>query len=184
MDKGVHVLDSLLLLFGPMEVTHSEDDALVGGVEGNCRMTLAGDRVRGTMQLSWNQGTWNGLYVKGSLGEMRVDPNEFRWIEFRTTNGPWERRLCKSSWPASPEPHDTKRMTPRIYEDCIYLQWIQFLRAVALGEPVPVDAATALSVAEQIEAAYSSASPLPETWLCSEERAAATERHWRTGAVK
>ena len=47
MDKGVHVLDALMWLFGPMSVVGSEDDALVGGVEGNCRVTLAGKEARG-----------------------------------------------------------------------------------------------------------------------------------------
>ncbi len=182
MDKGVHVLDSLLWLFGPMSVVGAEDDALAGGVEGNCRVKLAGKEVRGVMQLSWDQETANGLHIKGSFGEMRVDPNEFRWIELRRAQGAWERRPCRSSWPASLKAPAPTTKAPRVYEDCIYMQWIQFLRAVALGEPVPVDGRAALTVAAQIEAAYASAAPLPQPWLSAEEQTAAARRHWRNGA--
>jgi predicted dehydrogenase len=182
MDKGVHVLDSLLWLFGPMSVVGSEDDALIGGVEGNCRVRLAGKEVKGVMQLSWDQVTANGLFVKGSLGEMRVDPGEFRWIEVRKGQSAWERRACQVTWPVSLRASSPKKGAPRIYDDCIYIQWFQFLRAVALGEPVPVDARAALSVSAQIDAAYASATPLDQPWLSEEEQAAVVRKHWKNKA--
>jgi predicted dehydrogenase len=184
MDKGVHVLDALTWMFGPMSVVGAEDDALVGGVEGNCRVTLAGKEARGVMQLSWDQLTANGLFIRGSLGEMRVDPNEFRWIEVKNAQGAWERHSCRTSWPASIKPSTPKKIAPRAYEDCIYLQWIHFLRAVAFGETVPVDGRAALSVAAQIETAYTIAVPLAQPWLSPEEQAAAALRHWRNDARK
>jgi predicted dehydrogenase len=184
VDKGVHVLDSLLWLFGPMGVVLCHDDAVAEGVEGNCRLELAGKGASGTMQLSWDQSIANYLWVKGSLGEMRVDPNEFRWIELRQENLSWERRPCSARWPASLEAFNPKTTAPKTYADCIYLQWIQFLRSVAYGEAVPVGAREAYTVTKQIETAFANAEPLPQPWLSAEEQSAATQLHWRKEALK
>lgn len=179
-DKGVHVLDSLLWLFGKMQVVRSEDDALAGGVEANCRISLEGDRARGVMQLSWDQQLANSLHITGASGDLFVAPNEFGWIEFQGANHQRERRPCRADWPETLAAHDGKRLMPRTYEDCVYLEWIQFLRAVVLQEPVAVDASSAVTVSEQIETAYAQASPLLQSWLTPEEQAAAVRRHWHS----
>jgi predicted dehydrogenase len=178
VDKGVHVLDSLLWLFGPMTVTQCQEDALAGGVEGNCRLQLEG-KARGTMQLSWDQPIASGLHVRGSLGEMRVDPTEFRWIELRLEGCAWKRVPCGTRWPMSLSQSKPRTSAPRVYEDCIHLQWIQFLRSVTYGEPLPAGPREAHIVARQIESAFAMATPLPQLWLGAGEQSAASRRHWK-----
>jgi predicted dehydrogenase len=179
VDKGVHVLDSLHWLFGPMTVTQCQDDALAGGVEGNCRVQLSGKSCSGTMQLSWDQPIANGLFVRGSLGEMRVNPIEFRWIEARRNGRPWERVPCKPRWPSNLYGARSQTSAPQVYEDCIYLQWVQFLRSVSYGEAVPVGPREAHAVALQIESAFAHARPLPQPWLDEAEQSVAYRRHWQ-----
>ena len=162
MDKGVHVLDSLLWLFGPMTVAQCQEDAMTGGVEGNCRLQLEG-KALGTMQLSWDQPIANGLRIRGSLGEMRLEPTEFRWIELRLEGCEWKRVPCATRWPISLRHRQPQVSAPRVYEDCIHLQWVQFLRSVIYGEPLPAGAREAHIVARQIESALSHGHPAPPT---------------------
>ena len=107
-------------------------------------LPLAGKEVKGVVNLSWDQDTSNGLGIKGSLGELRVDPNEFRWIEFRKN----ARRVGTPPVPVQLAgilgKLDPKTLSAAELQDCIYIPWVQFLRAVTLDEPVPVDGRAAI----------------------------------------
>jgi predicted dehydrogenase len=178
-DKGVHVLDSLLAMLGKMSVTAFEDDAQNGGVEGNCRMTMQGERVRGTLHLSCDQSLNNGLSIRGAKGELRLT-DMFRHVEVRRPGGQWERFPSDVKWPSSVDKDKPCPVAPRNYDECIGLQWVAMLRAVRYGEKVPVDAAAARIVVAQIEEAYKMAGPMPQNWLAPDERKNAQSRHWNT----
>lgn len=180
IDKGVHVLDSLFWLFGSMSIAESRDDALGGGVETNCQLLLSNSNAVGTVQLSWDQTLVNGLFVEGSDGELFINPEEFRWVEIRHGDKPWERRPCNASWPATLDKANPGPMTPSDYSDCIFLEWIQFLRAVTFSEPLSVGTAAAVPVQQQIDSAYAIAAPLEQQWLTSTEQTETISRHWHS----
>lgn len=181
LDKGVHVLDALLWLFGPLQVEAAWDDAWQGGVEGNCGLKLRAEGVRGDVQLSWDQPLKSGLWIRHAGSELWVDFAESRFVRTRTNGGPWERNPCTFQFPASVAAKDATRVAPADYEEGIRLQWVGFLRAMLHGEPVPVDPAGALLVARQIESAYRIMEPLPPPWLSPVARAENVRRHWKGG---
>ena len=182
-DKGVHILDLLLWLFGEMKVVSSADDSLRGGVEGNSEVVLEGPNVRGTVQVSWDQGMNNGLRITGEKGELRVQGDDFLSIELRSRGGNWTRIPNEVSWPASSALNSPPLMVPRDYQDCVYLEWVSFLRSVLHGEKVPVDASTAAIPIGQIEEAYRQAKPREEKWLTAREQESAAAGHWRNAAA-
>jgi predicted dehydrogenase len=180
LDKGVHVLDTLLWLFGPMQVEQAADDAWRGGVEGNCQLRLANARTTGTVSLSWDQNLASGLHVRGPLAELKVNPDQFRYVEIARAGGPFERLPTELKCPATLGDGAGEGVTPATYEDCIWLQWVCFLRAVLRDEPVPVDPAAAVTVTEQIESAYRQMAPMRQPWLGAAENEELARRHWTT----
>lgn len=180
LDKGVHVLDTLLWLFGPMQVEQAADDAWRGGVEGNCQLRLANARTTGTVSLSWDQNLASGLHVRGPLAELKVNPDQFRHVEIAKAGGPFERLPTEFKCPATLAGGDADGVTPATYEDCIWLQWVSFLRAVLRDEPVPVDPAAAVTVTAQIESAYRQMAPMRQPWLGAAENEELARRHWPT----
>ena len=182
-DKGVHVLDSLLWIFGEMRVVKAADDSLVGGVEGNSWLELTGPNVRGTVQLSWDQGLNGGLTIRGPKGTLRVQPDEFRWLEFCPSGESWRRIPAEATWPVAVGQGQVPATAPRDYQDCVYLQWVAFVRAVQHGERVPVDGNAAVIPISQIEEAYRIASPLPQKWLSPEEQVVLVQSHWKKSSL-
>jgi predicted dehydrogenase len=178
-DKGVHVLDTLLWIFGEMAIQSSQDDAQSDGVEGNILLELVGPKVKGTVRLSFDQSLNNGFWIQGSKGTLSVQPDEFRFVRFRNGTGAWERLPCSAEWPADAAGEQAVKMVPKTYEECILLQWLVVIRAVKYGEVVPVTAAHAGFVISQIEEAYRIAEPLPQPWLSQQEQSAFVARHWK-----
>ena len=178
-DKGVHVLDSLLWVFGRMNVASAQDDAQTGGVEGNITLQLAGTSLSGTLQLSFTQALNSGFWISGSRGEVWVQPEEFRFIRRRQGPGPWERVPCTAGWPLDAATPNAPRVIPKNYDECIIMQWVAMVRAVRFGEAVPVTAAQAEFVISQIEEAYRVVKPWPQPWLSPAEQAVATAKHWK-----
>jgi predicted dehydrogenase len=178
MDVGSHVLDSLVGLFGAPAVEGYEDDALRDGVEANCRVRLAFPAARGVVQLSWNQPLASGLHVMGSAGELRLDLVHMDRLRLRRGGGPWETVVSRHGWPADLAALPRRRATPRSYKDCVAIQLVQVLRAVAHGDPVPVDGDQALLTIRAITDCYRQARALPQPWLSAAERVAADALHW------
>jgi predicted dehydrogenase len=177
LDKGVHVLDTLLWLFGPMQVESAMDDAWQGGVESNCRLRLSNAQTSGSVLLSWDQNLSSGLIVRGPLAQLNINLDQFRFLEMSKRGGPLERQPASLGWPAAGA---GTQVTPASYEDCIWLQWVSFLRAVLHDEAVLVDPAAALLVTEQIENAYQIMLPLRQPWLGAVDNLELSRRHWRS----
>jgi predicted dehydrogenase len=181
LDKGVHVLDTLLWLFGPMQVESAMDDAWQGGVESNCRLRLSNAQTSGTVSLSWDQNLSSGLIVRGPLAQLNINPDQFRFLEMSKRGGAVERQPATLDCPAGlGAGAGGTQVTPASYEECIWLQWVSFLRAVLHGEAVPVDPAAALLVTEQIETAYQIMLPLRQPWLSAAANLELSRRHWRS----
>jgi hypothetical protein len=161
-----------------MQVEASADDAWQGGVEANCHLRLANARTTGTVSLSWDQNLASGLRVRGPLAELKVNPDQFRYIEISRAGGSFERLPTELKFPATLDGGADDGVTPATYEDCIWLQWVCFLRAVLRDEPVPVDPAAAVIVTEQIESAYRQMTPLRQPWLGAAENEELARRHW------
>jgi predicted dehydrogenase len=178
-DLGSHVVDFLSALFGAPTATAYADDGHVDGVESNCRIDLAFPAARGEVQLSWSQPLVSGLRIVGSSGELTtMHPGELDLVRWRRHGAPWEIRASTSTRPADLRPGG-RRATPRTHYDFMYHQLVQVLRAVVLGEPVPVDGQHALTVVRAIDACYRQATPLRLPWLTAAEQTQADALHWR-----
>lgn len=177
-DKGVHFLDALYWIFGPLTVESAWDDSCGDGVEGNSVLRMTGHGVHGTVQMSWDQAMHNGLWIQGSRAAIMVQPWEFRFVHYRTGDNPWVMRGCSRNWAATWQRDGSKKLAPTNYEDLVYLQWIAMLRATTLGEAMPVGADTAAVVIEQLETAYGMARSVDQSWLAEAERTKAASLHW------
>ena len=177
MDKGTHVLDFLSALFGEPTATAYADDGHADGVETNCTISLDFPRASGTVQLSWSEPLVNGFQVAGPTGQLTLHPWRLDAVQWRRNGGAWKTRVSEAAWPRDLRPR-ARRGTPWSYEDCMYYQLVQVLRAVVHGEPVPVTGEHGLAVLRAIHACYRQAQPLRLAWLTEAEQARADARHW------
>ena len=184
MDRGVHMLDQLNWVFGdPVVVDRCYDDSLVGGVETNARLELSFPRARGTMQVSWEFPLNNGLHIRGSRGEVKLDGDDIRSYRRKTREG-WTVVPAVSDWPADMARTGGKRIRPANSHACFEPELIAMLRAITYGEPFPVTGVQAAAVQSAIEQAYASAEPLECPWLPPAEQAAARAKHWKAVDVR
>jgi predicted dehydrogenase len=178
LDVGVHVLDAFLPLFGRGEVVECRDNGLRGGVEGLIELRMTYPRAKGTVQVSWGSPLNNGLWIAGSAGEVRVDLGDIHGYQ-RLINGRWQSVGAHATWPTDlgqrPE-----MAAPRDYYDCIYLEWVAFLRGILFGSKGYVGAGDAGHVVQLIEQAYAMSGPLVSAWLSQSEQAVERELHWRS----
>jgi predicted dehydrogenase len=177
IDKGTHVLDFLAALFGELVPVAYADDGHAAGVETNCRVSLVSAGASGTVQLSWSQPLLNGLRIAGSAGELTLHPWRFDAVRWRRNGGAWETRVSGATWPRDLQP-EGGRGKPWTYEECVYYQIVQMLRAMIHGEAVPVTGEEGLTIVKAIEACYRLATPLRLPWLTEAEQAQADTRHW------
>jgi predicted dehydrogenase len=177
MDKGAHVIDFLAALFGAPVVTSYADDGHSEGVETNCEIGLSFPRASGKVQLSWSQPLVSGFHVAGSTGQMELHPWRFDAVRLRKNGGDWETRVSAATWPRDIG-SASRRGTPWTYEECVYYQIVQMLRAVVHGESVPVTGEDGLAIMRAIDACYRQAAPLRLSWLTEPEQAQADARHW------
>jgi len=178
IDKGTHVLDFLAALFGRPAAAAYADDACAEGVETNCQIGVVFPGARGTVQLSWSQPLVNGLHITGSAGQLTLHPWRLDAVRWRRNGGAWETRVSAATWPCDLRPGGRRRGTPWSYEECVYYQIVQSLRAVVHGEPVPVTGEDGLAIVHAIDACYRQATPLRLAWLTEAEQAQANTRHW------
>lgn len=177
IDKGAHVLDFLAALFGEPVVAAYADDGHGDGVETNCQIRLVFPRASGKVQLSWSQPLVNGFHIAGSAGQLTLHPWRPDAVLWRRNDGGWETRVSAATWPCDLRPGGS-RGTPWTYDDCMYYQLVQALRAAVHGEPVPVAGEQGLAVMRAIHACYRQATPLRRSWLTQAEQAQADARHW------
>jgi len=178
LDKGVHILDLLTWLFGAAELLESADDALVGGVEGNAFLRLQHGDCRGTMQVSWDQDLTNTFIIQGDRGELMMPIGPLVDLFERKPGQPWQRVAVRVTFPRDLSQPAQKAGAPGTYYECFEYQLIQMLRAIVLGEAVPVTGEEGLAVLELIEAAYERARPLVQPWLSAAEQSAVKQHHW------
>jgi predicted dehydrogenase len=179
LDKGIHVLDFLYWLFGPAEVIESHDDALKKGVEGNSIVVLRHAACEGRTQLSWDQDLNNGFEIEGERGSLMMPIGPLHDLYFRKPGQAWEPVPVEALWPADLAATPQKRGRARIYYECFDYQLIQILRAIALGESLPVSGQEGLEVLRLIESAYQNAQPMEQPWLSPAEQEFARKNHWR-----
>jgi predicted dehydrogenase len=158
-------------------VTSYADDAQLDGVETNCLIGIDFPGASGTVQLSWSQPLVSGLRVRGSAGELHLDPGRFESVRWRRHGGEWQTRVSTAAWPTDVEPAG-RRATPLTYYDCIYHEVVQALRAVVHGESVPAGGEEGLTAVRAIDACYQRVVPLDHPWLTPVEQADAEQRHW------
>lgn len=177
IDKGTHVLDFLAALFGRPTAAAYADDAYTGGVETNCQIGVVFPGARGGVQLSWSQPLVNGLHITGSAGQLTLHPWRLDAVRWRRNGGAWETRVSAATWPCDLRPRG-RRGKPWTYDECVYYQIVQSLRAAVHGEPVPVTGEDGLAIVLAIDACYRQATPLRLPWLTQAEQAQADARHW------
>ena len=177
IDKGTHVLDFLAALFGRPTAATYADDAYNEGVETNCQIGVVFPGARGMVQLSWSQPLMNGFHLSGSAGQLTLHPWRLDAVRWRRNGGTWETRVSAATWPSDLRPEGL-RGTPWTYDECVYYQIVQSLRAVVHGEPVPVTGEDGLAIVHAIDACYRQATSLQLPWLTKAEQAQADTRHW------
>ena len=177
IDRGTHVLDFLAALFGEPVVAAYADDSHTEGVETNCQIDLVFPGARGMVQLSWSQPLVDGLHISGSAGQLTLHPWRSDAVLWRRNGGAWETRVSAATLPCDLR-QGGRRGTPWTYEECVYYQIVQALRAVVHGEPVPVTGEDGLTIMQAIDACYRQATPLRLSWLTEAEQAQVNSRHW------
>jgi predicted dehydrogenase len=177
-DKGSHVLDSMRWLFGPFTVVSYEDDAMKGGVEANCVMHIKGADAEGLIRLSWDQDLHNEFRVIGAGREAVLNPTSLE--DIRVVEEGRSRRIEPGiSFPAGAGSDFAGRGTPIGYDECVYYLLVQMLRAIRLGERVPVSGEEGAWVVSTISDCYGMAAPMAMPWLSPQENAAYRLMHWR-----
>ena len=179
LDRGSHILDQLLMIFGAPKVLSCHDDSLAGGVEANVVMTLSFPHASGVMQASWESIFNNGLSIRGQDLEAFLDLQDIGAYRLRKANGPWKEIVARQSWPAEVFGTSPRQMQPKDYGECFYLQLVAMLRAMTCGDPIPVEAEDGLTVIRCLEEGYRIAQPLQFGWLDKQEQEAIIKRHWR-----
>jgi predicted dehydrogenase len=178
IDKGVHALDVLDYLFGEGALLSAEDDSLANGVESNMRLRLRYGQTSGTIQLSWDQPLRSGLWIHGEREELFVGFDGISDYQRRVHGGPWKSIRASTSWPT--DITTDAREVPFGYHRCIWLEWIDALRACMAGTKPSVGPEAAGRIIGLIEAAYSQSTPLDLTFLPSAERTTLAAHHWRS----
>jgi predicted dehydrogenase len=180
IDKGVHVLDTLIWLFGPASVVDSQDDSFAHGVESNCLLALDHDGTSGVVQLSWDQDLKNGFTITGEMGEMYVPVGPMHILFFREFGSAWSPIHVSQTWPVDLRPIPQQYASPKTYYECFDFQLLQFFRAMAFGENAIVPMTDVLHSIATIEACYQNARVLDQPWLPREEQDYAFTRHWHS----
>jgi predicted dehydrogenase len=180
LDIGVHMLDLLTWIFGDPVVTRSFDDSLGSGVETNSLLALTFPQARGIMQVSWEYPLNNGLWIRGALGEVKLDGADLRTYRRKTPLG-WSLVPSTTSWPTDLTPTGGKRIRPGNLSPCFEAELVAILRCIRYGEAFPVTGVQAAGVQAAIEQAYENAEALDCPWLPDGERSAARAKHWKAG---
>jgi predicted dehydrogenase len=177
-DKGSHVFDTILSLFGPFSVLSYQDDAMIGGVEATCLIQIKNEKVEGTIQLSWDQELNNEFKVCGPRQEVVLDPGSMDDIRIGNRDG--HRRFSPGiTFPVSAMASNAARGAPKTYDDCIYYQLVQVLRAIQLQEPLPVTGREGARVISAISECYRIAEPVDMPWLSPKQAETYRRLHWK-----
>jgi predicted dehydrogenase len=183
LDIGAHVMDTLCWFFGPPRIRSFQDDACVGGVDSNGIAEMEFPDASGTFQLSWDQPLASALTVSGSRAQLRIPAWEMHAWQWCNADGLWSTYASDARYADDLALPSARLRHPAHFEDCIYLQLIQVLRAIKYSEPLLATGEDALVSMRALHACQAMAEPLQQEWLEESERAAFRQVHWRTGCM-
>lgn len=179
-DKGSHVFDTMLWLFEPFSIVSYRDDAMTDGVEANCMIRIESEKVKGVIQLSWNEELQNTFQIMAADQALILDPDNFSTMKTRKAGGIHHIDPAVS-FPADLLAKPISTGTPKTYDECIYYQLVQMARAIELHEDVPVTGEEGMFTICAISDCYAIAEPLDMPWMAEKHNAAYKRLHWRAG---
>ncbi len=155
-DSGVHTLDRVLWLFGPLTSLGYQDDAF-GGFESTARLTgeltIAGRAVPARLEFSWSHRLPRSIKVVGSLATAEAFISDPRTLTLTRASrrGPLTMVVqCAATW--APTGHYRAQLA-------------DFVAAVRERRAPFVTAESALASLAVIADAYRQRTPLPQPWL-------------------
>jgi len=156
-DAGIHMLDRLICLFGPISNLVYRDDAFGQGFEANAELrgtfAIAGRAVPMSLNVSWSHRLPRRIVVVGSEATLEAHTADPRTLTIRrsTRSGPLVAVVqCADHWHA---------------RSAYQAQLNDFVSAVRDRRAPAVSAASALEALATIGAAYSSRQPLAQPWM-------------------
>jgi len=177
-DTGSHVLDTINWLFGPPSIVSYFDDAIGDGVEANCIIQVETPFSSGVIYLSWDHYLNNEFCITGTKAEVIVRLDNINKLVMKRS-GRYETAVPKITFPKTISKVKPEIETPKNILACVYLQIIQLVRAIKLGENLPVSHGDGAAVISLIEDCYSTAMPIHMTWLPSGQNETYKRLHWR-----
>jgi predicted dehydrogenase len=168
LDLGVHVLDLLHWWFGTPVGLEYADDAM-GGVEANCRMTLAfAEGYTGDVRLSRDGTLANRLEIHCERGVIRWDVKTTDRVQvaFDDVQLELDGAVLQQDAAAS-------RPIPRSFEQSFLHQLLNVTAAVRGQEEVRVPGAAGLPSLQLIDRCYATRRLLDMEWLGPDEQAEA-----------
>lgn len=152
-DKGPHVLDIVLWIFGDgCSVARYQDDSF-GGLEANSLLALSFERegISGTIEITGSRQIDHEFSITGTAGEISVDPGGSTGTlmdfdaDFEMTVG-------------------TSQECPNSYLLRIGAQTKRFVDAVETGDATYVPAESGRAVLDLIERCYDTREPMHKSW--------------------
>ena len=145
-DRGVHYLDLIESFAGRLKPVAYRDDCQ-GGTDTNASYQLISESgVTAQMGLSWTRRLRNTLILKGSLGEIILEKDNFAHCFWKPTSG--ETQILSAS-----KPFLSGDWSPTL-DSCFIQQLFQFSSAIQKNNKPKVSAAQAATSARLIEWAY------------------------------
>jgi predicted dehydrogenase len=158
-EAGIHIVDRVTGLFGPIEVLSFEDDSF-GGVESNAflagRVPVLGRPIPCSMLFSWTHLLRNTIEVIGSRATAVLSRSfpESVLIERCIGGRPAELML---TWKGGAHYESDKHGFHR--------EWTDFADAVRTRRPPLNDGRSSIRVLETIEQAYAMRTPMAQPWV-------------------
>lgn len=153
-DKGPHVLDVALWLFGNGFVVERYEDDSFGGLEANAQLEVCfdpPDGITGTVELAGSRDVDNEFEIVGERGKLVADPgsSSARLTEFET---------------GAVTQLDREEKVPNTYLLRVGQQARRFVDSIQTGDRSYVHAQNGVRVLELIEDCYDMREPLLYPW--------------------
>lgn len=157
LDYGVHLLDSLVDWFGPVNEVKCEDDDWGSGIESNVQLSLQHTgpygAIRGRVRLSRTYALTNRLLVRGTDAQVELPVETPQSVILhRTLHG----RTVTDTLSFNSEKRSSESSFDR--------QLDNFVASIRGKETPRIDGAKATYVLELIERCYSCRTRIPEPW--------------------